>query len=86
MEPALREHGMMRAGVLMRSATFSQSTQSSTLKLPTYHREGPSDTYLTQVRLATQIQGQSSKETAVCVALLLVEEALKILDNLLPQE
>lgn len=67
----------------MEMAAATASLRPSTLKLSTYQGEAPLDAYLTQVR---QVQGWLTEETAVRVALSLEDEALKILDDLLPHE
>lgn len=66
---------------LPETAAATVSSRPSTLKLPTHHGEGSPDAYLTQVRLATQIQGWSPGEAAVHIVL-----SHWILDDLLLHE
>lgn len=61
-------------------AATTASSWPTTLKLPAYRGEGPPDAYLTEVWLATQIQGWSPEESTKRVVLPLEGEALKILD------
>ncbi|XP_039453944.1 LOW QUALITY PROTEIN: uncharacterized protein LOC120432803 [Oreochromis aureus] len=56
------------------------------MKLPRYNGEAPPETYLIQVQLAAQLNGWSTEETAVQVALALEGRALQILTDLQPEE
>ncbi|CAI5657278.1 unnamed protein product [Oreochromis niloticus] len=56
------------------------------MKLPRYNGEAPPETYLIQVQLAAQLNGWSTEETAVQVALALEGRALQILKDLQPEE
>ncbi|CAI5670428.1 unnamed protein product [Oreochromis niloticus] len=67
-------------------ALTSGASVWGSMKLPHYNGEEPPETYLIQVQLAAQLNGWSTEETAVQVALALEVRALQILTDLQPEE
>ena len=63
-----------------------EGSKRNAIKLPRYNGEESPETYIIQAQLAARVNGWSTEEVAVQVALSLEGRALQILTDLQPSE